>query len=596
MHTPEYMSDEWKMLEFFKCKSSALYFVKNYINTPITGGHVAIKESAQWIYKDDMAFKCLQRYESIILLESRQSGKTTKMAAIALWAITFFPKYRMSFISMSKNLALEVIDRIKFMHSMLPDFLKVPIKGKTDRLTYILLENGSRFQTLYVSAQTAPDQLARGFTQPGLMVDECAFIPHIETIWTAAAPSMSTARMQAKLNGYPPIIVISSTPNGVFGDGEFFYQMWKNSAKLEQLYDKEANTFVSNPDEVLRSGLCNAFVGIFKHWSEIPGKDEAWYADQKRLLNFNKRKIQQELDCIFLSSEKCIFDDTILENLVPMHAVRKTLLPHNTWLQEYLEEYDTGETYIIGVDTASTGTDRSAFSIWAGTDFIQVAQFADKITVIEHYLEIIHAAVLYLLSKNINSSNIKLAIERNSFGIKVCQDLLLEKYNSSITPYEDMVIFTTKKEDESDPIPGIWTDRNTKNIMLDEFTKVILERPDAIKAYDLIAEMHTIERNNSGGFGSRGSNHDDVFMSAMLAAFGRKKLFDTGHIFKGKVNTTYSTSVDTLANMALANIRNIKQEIREIEKRVDYNENGIEQLEDSDIMTFGVGDETFFYA
>jgi len=51
---------------------------------------------------------------------------------------------------------------------------------------------------------------------------EVAFISHMEEIYGAAQPTLSKAREQAIRNGYPYMILMTSTPNGVDGDGKFF--------------------------------------------------------------------------------------------------------------------------------------------------------------------------------------------------------------------------------------------------------------------------------------------------------------------------------------------------------------------------------------
>jgi len=155
------------------------------------------------------------RYHKVILLASRQLGKSTVSALILEWCANFYPRTPVIILNANKQYALENLEKIKFIHNNQPSFLKNKLKNKGDRKTFIEYTNGSIIRVFYPSSATSPDTLARSLTSPILYIDEGAFIRHIERAFGSAQPTLSSARQQAVANGYPFLILITSTPNGV---------------------------------------------------------------------------------------------------------------------------------------------------------------------------------------------------------------------------------------------------------------------------------------------------------------------------------------------------------------------------------------------
>ena len=153
-------------------------------------------------------------------------------------------------------------------------------------------------------------------------------------------------------NNYPFFILFTSTPNGSAGDGKFFYEMWNNALDSDDLYNED-ESLVDNADSLIDSPDKNSFVKVKFHWSEDESKDEAWYTEQKRELNFDTRSINQELDLLFIGSTTCIFDDNFLSKLNPVKPYKSISLSHFSTLKLY-DEINSSTYYLVGVDTAKS--------------------------------------------------------------------------------------------------------------------------------------------------------------------------------------------------------------------------------------------------
>jgi hypothetical protein len=218
---------------------------------------------------------------------------STLSACLLEYLLNFFPDNRAIILNMSKTAGLQNIDRIRFIHDHLPSFLKSPHKNKSvDRKTFLEYDNGSKVNVFFPSSATSPDTLARSLSSPILYVDEVAFIRHMETAWGSAAPVLAKAREQARKYGYKDLILLSSTPNGTESDGKFFYDMWSNAIDSDEIYD-ENEKLIIDAQSIVNSPSKNGFVAIRFHWSE--DRDEAWYLNQCKDLNFNSRRIKSVL-------------------------------------------------------------------------------------------------------------------------------------------------------------------------------------------------------------------------------------------------------------------------------------------------------------
>lgn len=130
------------------------------------------------------------------------SHNTISSSIFMLHTILFNNDKNIMIVANKGDTAVEIVDKIKSIYTLLPFFLKPGIKTWNQKsLTF---ENGCRIKT---SARTKTPAI--GFTIDVLYLDEFAHIPSniIEPYYTAAFPTVSAVQNSK--------IIITSTPNGM---------------------------------------------------------------------------------------------------------------------------------------------------------------------------------------------------------------------------------------------------------------------------------------------------------------------------------------------------------------------------------------------
>jgi len=489
-------------IEFLKCKRNPLYFIYNYVYIPEIGNR--LKYTPERMHTKFLrAVKILYNLHYCILMASRQLGKSTIAAALIEWACNFYPGNRAIIINMEKKYAYENLDKIKFIHENLPDFLKIPITSK-GRKSYVDYAHGSKIQAFFYSTTAKPETVARSLTAPILYIDEGAHIRHIDKIYFSAQPVLSTAVKQAIKNKYPYFIFITSTPNGVEGDGRWFYEMWSNGIDSDEIFDENNKLKIKDNKELYNMFPDkNAFCKVKFHWSEDPLKNEDWYNEQKRQLNFDKRRINQELDLKFLGSTTCIFDDEFISSLTPKKPIRYIRLVDEFKLKLF-KEFENDNYYVIGIDTAkSLLGDKCAIEIYDYKNFEQIGEFNGRLGSVSLYIEGIRNLLQYIESKI--GRRFILAIENNSVGNQVVEDLEDD--------YEDQIFSPDER------YTGINTNSKTKKLMLSILYDKFINDPNCIKSEDLISQINVIERKSNGSVGAMSGYNDDLFMASAFCAY-----------------------------------------------------------------------------
>lgn len=185
--------------EYVRCALDVHYFTEKYCKVKTEDG------SINNIKLRDYQVEILDNFVNNrfnILMASRQIGKTISSSIFMLHTILFNNDKNIMIVANKGDTAVEIVDKIKSIYSLLPFFLKPGIKTWNQKsLTF---ENGCRIKT---SARTKTPAI--GFTIDVLYLDEFAHIPSniIEPYYTAAFPTVSAVQNSK--------IIITSTPNGM---------------------------------------------------------------------------------------------------------------------------------------------------------------------------------------------------------------------------------------------------------------------------------------------------------------------------------------------------------------------------------------------
>ena len=133
--------------EILKCSSDPIYFIEHYCYiVSLDRGLVLFK-----LYDcQKEKIETILNNRKILLMESRQSGKTITSAACILWYTLFQSSKTVAILANKANSAREVLYRYQIMYENLPFWMQQGVKtwNKGD----IELENGSRIITAATSA------------------------------------------------------------------------------------------------------------------------------------------------------------------------------------------------------------------------------------------------------------------------------------------------------------------------------------------------------------------------------------------------------------------------------------------------------------
>ena len=518
----EKLTSNERAIEWFRCRTNIFYFIYNYGYLEEIGGKLKY-EAPLMHYKMKRVIKSLYNFHFAVLMASRQLGKSSLAGMVLEWACNFYPGNRAMILNMEKNASLENLAKIKYAHIHLPSWMQIRLKYKGERKTFIEYEHNSIIKTFYPSSAIDPNTLGRSLTYPCMYIDEAAFIRHLDKAYASAQPALIRAQEQAEKNGYPFFTLVTSTPNGTVGTGEFFHSLWGNSTDSDELFIENEDVLEKNNQDIIDDETKNGYARIRYHWSEDDGKDEAWYIKQKRRFNFDTRKINQELDLLFVGGTNCIFEDEFLEKLVPKKPIYKIDIGMNSYLKFY-KELNPLDYYLVGVDTAASMVgDFCAIEIFSFTNFEQVGEYFGRVGSLTKFKDMIRTATHHLYEKV--NSRILLCIENNYANSiieqlqedPICAGLI---YTPVDAPNHPNLRIKGKYKPRKD---GINTNVSTKEQMISYFNDYIHEHPELINSNDMIDQLNIIERKGNGSVSAQSGHHDDLFMAGCFCAFVRRQ-------------------------------------------------------------------------
>ena len=452
---------EEQIQEYIRCAKDPIYFIETYCKI-VTLDHGLQPFKLYDCQKNKV--KVIHENRKVILMEGRQQGKTTTSAAYILWYTLFQESKTVAILANKASAAREVLYRYQLMYENLPIWLQQGVStwNKGD----IALENGAIVFTAATSRQGI-----RGKSVNLLYVDETAIIPNnlAEEFFTAVYPTISA--------GETTKILLSSTPLGY----NHFWKFWN---------DAQNNR--------------NGFVPLFIPYWDIPGRDEKWAEEQRKLLG--ELRFNQEVLCNFLGSSLTLIAADTIAQLSPDAPIYT-----KDGLDVY-EKVEKGHIYVIVADTSKgVEGDYSAFSIIDATTvpYRQVGKYRDnKIS------PLLYPSVIYKVAKEFNEAYVLIEINTS----EQVADILYGEYE-----YDNIVFVnrTTNGQVVSGGFGGgktqlgVITDKKVKRIGCSNFKSMVEEKKLLIRDADTISEISTfIQRKNS--YAADEGYHDDLVMPLVL--------------------------------------------------------------------------------
>jgi hypothetical protein len=200
--------------------------------------------------------------EDLHIEKSRQMMLSWSIMIYLLHQVLFEKNKQFLVISAKQSLADDggknstpqsLLGKVRFVYERLPVFLRKDKSGR-DLLEFKSMAIVCLSTNSVIKAETTADNAGRGGNYNRIFIDEAAYIPDSEAIFTAA-------RLACKKG-----MIICSTPNG------------KNNILWRLRY--------ANSD--------SGFINLRYHWSDHPERDEMWYRKQSR--SMTEAQIARELD------------------------------------------------------------------------------------------------------------------------------------------------------------------------------------------------------------------------------------------------------------------------------------------------------------
>jgi hypothetical protein len=345
--------------------------IKNINSTKL----VRKQESRHYIHKiekvDSVPVACIQvDSEDHLFLCGRTfipTHNSTTVVSYLLHYAVFNDNVNIAILANKASTARDLLGRLQLAYENLPKWMQQGIiswnKGSLE------LENGSK-----ISSNSTSSSAVRGGSYNVIFLDEFAFIPnHIaDDFFASVYPTISS--------GQSTKVIIVSTPRGM----NHFYRMW---------HDAERNK--------------NEYVPTDVHWSEVPGRDDAW--KEQTIANTSEQQFKVEFECEFLGSVNTLINPAKLRNLVYEDPIKR-----NAGLDVY-ENPKEEHNYLITVDVArGLGNDYSAFIVFDITNFPYkvVAKYRNN-----EIKPMLFPSIIYEVAKGYNDA--WLLIEVNDIGDQV---------------------------------------------------------------------------------------------------------------------------------------------------------------------------------
>lgn len=236
--------------EYKKCAMDEIYFVSNYVKFRNDRGFTTVtlrdyQEDILHMLGDEVWDEELNDVRlansRIVLLQSRQTGKTTIVVSHFVWYLLFHADRNLLITANKEKTTKEILKKSMDVFKGLPYFLKPGIEEYSK--TTLRVENGSSIRAVATTGDSAT-----GDSINILLIDECALIPQnvMYEFWASVWPTLSSFAQSQ--------IIVLSTPRGRTG---LYYDIWSGALAGK-----------------------NGFISKRVDWWQVPGRTEKWKEDQ----------------------------------------------------------------------------------------------------------------------------------------------------------------------------------------------------------------------------------------------------------------------------------------------------------------------------
>jgi len=455
----DYASNPKWVADIQKCRKNILYFAENFFYiVNLDKGTIQIE---LYNYQKKI-LRSLRDSRFVVLLASRQIGKSTLLTIYALWIACFNEDQNILIVANKESTAINIFKRVRLAYEQLPNYLKPGAVeyGKTS----MTLGNGSS-----IGISTTSSDAGRGSSVNCLILDELAFIDNhlVEQFWRSVYPIISSSKKSK--------IFIASTPNGT---DNLFYELYNGA--MENKNDWKAERV---------------------DWWEVPGRDEEWREKTIRSLG-SVEAFDQEFGNVFLQTGESSVNEKMFEEMKA--EIKEPLYVYDDGKYLLWDTFKQDRIYVAGVDISEgVGAAASVIQILDITNLRnieQVATYHDRNISPYNFTSKLHDILQHWGSP-------LAMIERNNCGAQVVDQL------KNTLHYENIVSYGTKNS--TDKI-GVQAHTNTKYKGVTNMRYWINELK-AVKIRDIntLIELKNFIRYSNGTWGARPGvdSWDDRVMS-----------------------------------------------------------------------------------
>lgn len=516
------LTPEQEIRIFRECSLNVWYFLREVIRIPADGANIPYIANI-----GNITFSYLRSLnKNIIMILPRQNGKTMATIAVDVWNMCFVASNANEvYLNKGKQDAIKNLKLFKDIKDLLPKWMLdnfiVDVKKDIDNQESKLLSK--RNNTLRVvspgSDPDAADKAGRGLTVSNIVFDEFAFMKYNDITYKAAIPAFSKASENAKNNGKPYGVVITTTPNNIDEGtpGCFCYNMIEDAAKWKlELFDLNENEL----NEYIHSNSMNDFIFVEYSYKEL-GKSEEWLEKQKRALANDMLTLKREVLLVWPhSTDGAVFSEDQLTRVYDyVKQPHSTLLIFNRYPVTFYEEPDLRMNYILSCDVSGgLSNDSSAISIIHPEDFHVVGDFLNSKVDTDTYRRIIEELMTLYFRKAL------LVVEKTGIGMGIVDALMKNPLIEPRMFREDKQHFGEKttssgfvvKKKTKTTIYGVDTNKQTRNQMMDLLFDIVNNEYDKIVSPNIYSNLVTLEKKRNGKIEARNGKHDDSLMSYLI--------------------------------------------------------------------------------
>jgi hypothetical protein len=456
--------------EYVKCSQDPLYFITNYVK--IVSLDKGLVPFEPYEYQERM-IRTIHENRFVIGKLPRQTGKSTTIIAYMLHYVLFNQSMSVAILANKLSTARELLGRLKLAYEYLPMWLQQGVvewnKGS------IVLENGSK-----ILASATSSSAVRGGSFNYIFLDEFAYVPQnvAEEFFSSVYPTITS--------GQSTKVTIISTPKGL----NMFYRFWVNANK--------------RPGEDGK----NEYVPIEVHWSDVPGRDDAW--KKQTISNTSEEQFRTEFECEFLGSMHTLVHPEKLKCLV----YKTPEFRNGEGLKVYARPVP-GNKYITVVDTArGQGLDYHAYSVIdvSSIPYRQVVTFRNN-----QLAPMLYPNAIYPILRQYNNSYC--LIEVNDIGGQVA-DILHDDLEYDNIVYVSMQgrkgqVVNGGFGGKGGSLKGVKTSTAVKRIGCSILKNLIEDTKLVVEDFDTVDEFCSFVAKGDS-FEAEENHNDDLVMTLVL--------------------------------------------------------------------------------